>query len=866
MTNASPQRMERPQTPRPIQAKLTIGATDDPLEREADDIADRIMRMPSPSRPLLQRCPGGCPGDDELGASPTLQRCASGHPNEEIAWRHARLKGKEQQLQAKTDGDPSGSAKAPRISAVTERAIDRHRGAGAPLPPSTRRFFEPRFGTHFDNVRVHTDADAGRLADEVHARAFTVGHDVMFATGQFAPTTTAGLYLLAHELAHVVQQGPSRVCRRQTTTEGTQPISDDPDTSDQETLDFGPPIVLGAPAFPGGLTLDLPESATVSGLLDQLRLAWSWLATDITQATQVLDMMQTTLESARPLVQCAMRASGDHTLTQIGQLIALTTTITTTLAETANADHAAVQSYFTEALELLLELDDSFADLEQFDNVGSCGVVQVLPFLEGVAGEVEKLGSDEAQLLAERLAVNSLYTVIFPIPFVAGIGAGVWQHGKDALNSAIGVISDPAAAHKSVQAIVALAHELFGPTGAGVAKAIGASVGRQFTKDIIDLNRKHGPHDFAYALGLLVGPSILYTVLSLLGFEAAIAWRVVLLAKESLRNLKGLAKLRSILGHAPDPGVPGMGTRHDIGQDFDAPRQEPSETGETSNAPPSTAATVVREFAGGGRLTRGPDGKLRFCYNPCLDISDLGLTDDDLSEAYEKFHPFAEAMGEHGAWQDVWKMVFEDESRDEIETLKEIFRQLRGSDEEAKAASLFLINATKLYNADVKLPGGKNYLKSMYEDYEGQWLGQRLPVPTPETFVVEMRLRQLEKKMEQAVDNLLAGKKSSGPTATELADLEELIRVEAESRARAAGRQSDLSDHEIEQYREDMGYAHRLGSVRDVQARANDAKRVGGGGEHTVGGRGSTRGKHEQGRTRKLAQEQRALERLLERD
>jgi hypothetical protein len=77
---------------------------------------------------------------------------------------------------------------------------------GQPLDAGTRAFFENRFGHDFSRVRVHDDARAAESAQAVRALAYTVGQDVAFATGQYAPHSAAGRKLLAHELAHVVQQ------------------------------------------------------------------------------------------------------------------------------------------------------------------------------------------------------------------------------------------------------------------------------------------------------------------------------------------------------------------------------------------------------------------------------------------------------------------------------------------------------------------------------------------------------------------------------------------------------------------------------------------------------------------------------------
>jgi len=79
--------------------------------------------------------------------------------------------------------------------------------SGQPLPATLRRFMEPRFGADFAAVRIHTDAQAGAASRRLGARAFAIGQNVFFGAGQFQPDTAAGQELIAHELAHTVQQG-----------------------------------------------------------------------------------------------------------------------------------------------------------------------------------------------------------------------------------------------------------------------------------------------------------------------------------------------------------------------------------------------------------------------------------------------------------------------------------------------------------------------------------------------------------------------------------------------------------------------------------------------------------------------------------
>jgi hypothetical protein len=77
---------------------------------------------------------------------------------------------------------------------------------GAPLAADLRSYFEPRFGHDFSRVRIHDNAAASAAAQSINARAFTLGRDIAFAPGEYAPGTPQGRRLLAHELAHVVQQ------------------------------------------------------------------------------------------------------------------------------------------------------------------------------------------------------------------------------------------------------------------------------------------------------------------------------------------------------------------------------------------------------------------------------------------------------------------------------------------------------------------------------------------------------------------------------------------------------------------------------------------------------------------------------------
>jgi hypothetical protein len=92
------------------------------------------------------------------------------------------------------------------VSEIPSIVHDVLRSSGRPLDAETRAFMEPRLGHDFSGVRVHTDAKASESAQAVNALAYTVGRNVVFRTGQFTPESVAGKHLLAHELAHTIQQ------------------------------------------------------------------------------------------------------------------------------------------------------------------------------------------------------------------------------------------------------------------------------------------------------------------------------------------------------------------------------------------------------------------------------------------------------------------------------------------------------------------------------------------------------------------------------------------------------------------------------------------------------------------------------------
>jgi Domain of unknown function (DUF4157)/OmpA family len=170
-----------------------------------------IYRAPVIARPIGRLEPGA-----QIHA---LQRTAGNQAT--TRWLHAQVI--QRTLSAST-------SEPPQVTPGLASYLDASRGAGQSLSGSVRRYFEPRFGSDFSAVRVHTDGRAARAAAEIRAKAFTTGTNIHFAAGAFHPGTSAGDRLLAHELTHVVQQSaaPMSGLQRQSDDSPVGPLPDPP--------------------------------------------------------------------------------------------------------------------------------------------------------------------------------------------------------------------------------------------------------------------------------------------------------------------------------------------------------------------------------------------------------------------------------------------------------------------------------------------------------------------------------------------------------------------------------------------------------------------------------------------------------------
>ena len=195
-----------------FQAKLSVGAPDDPFEQEADKISHQVMDSYDQVTNVQSKL-------STLGLQTLIQPMSVATISRKLQKRILRAayflqskcdqcekEEKEHGLNKKSnrlqfDGDGA------QVSAQTEARIESQRGSGQAMDPVTQTAMESSFGADFSSVRIHTDSSAVQLSRDLNAHAFTVGNDIFFNEGTYQPHTKGGAGLLAHELTHVVQQG-----------------------------------------------------------------------------------------------------------------------------------------------------------------------------------------------------------------------------------------------------------------------------------------------------------------------------------------------------------------------------------------------------------------------------------------------------------------------------------------------------------------------------------------------------------------------------------------------------------------------------------------------------------------------------------
>ncbi|MEB2309374.1 MAG: DUF4157 domain-containing protein [Candidatus Brocadiaceae bacterium] len=187
-----------------VQMKMAVNKPGDKFEQEADKMAGKVMRMPSPASTEKKNLGQT---DEKLQKKEKekeekIQRAAI--PEEKAPKKEEEKIQKVAASEEKLQRDGSG---APLLTGNTQSAIQGKTTGGQPLSSDVRNFMEPRFNADFSNVRIHNDAESVGLSNQLSARAFTYQNHIFFSRDQYQPGTSEGRQLLAHELTHTIQQG-----------------------------------------------------------------------------------------------------------------------------------------------------------------------------------------------------------------------------------------------------------------------------------------------------------------------------------------------------------------------------------------------------------------------------------------------------------------------------------------------------------------------------------------------------------------------------------------------------------------------------------------------------------------------------------
>lgn len=191
-----------------FQAKLKVGKAGDVHEKEADAVANKVVRRLATSKE-----------DEKLSTHDARMEKDKEEPMKPVQKKPMKEKDKDKDKKGvhkkddpkkkKKKGAAGGAVQKKEMSTASEAvsmAIEERSGKGSPLAAKTLAEMNHQFGMDFSAVRIHTDSAAVALCRELNALAFTHGQDIFFNEGKFNPESDEGRRLLAHELTHVAQQ------------------------------------------------------------------------------------------------------------------------------------------------------------------------------------------------------------------------------------------------------------------------------------------------------------------------------------------------------------------------------------------------------------------------------------------------------------------------------------------------------------------------------------------------------------------------------------------------------------------------------------------------------------------------------------
>lgn len=394
------------------------------------------------------------------------------------------------------------------------------RSPGKPLNDGVRVGMEQRFAHDFSNVRVHTDEQASESARTLQARAYTWGQDVVFGEGEYAPQTQDGQHLLAHELAHVVQQG--RV------TTAPERIAPPGDVRERAAVSAAQTVTGGGTAHvasAGSAMVSLERDTRLERFLGQLPAIANESAS-LTPAQQVERIIQHFIgvnlrdrDNYTPVADAVAKYFPEVVLIPFLEAIDRDVRVAEVADEQRQmqARMRMLQVKPRGAYKTVTPFPMTEIVMGGIRGIGGHIVHVIAAFLEGVIEGLGGSGSDQliADLL-DRLKYSAVLTAVAPVIFAAGAVVGIlgdfWR-GIKGLWELITNFSE------MLQKFRELFNLLMSPAGPAFSREMGRHVGQEWRGQLKTM-ATYGVFRFTYEMGKLIGPSVVYAVLTLLGITA----------------------------------------------------------------------------------------------------------------------------------------------------------------------------------------------------------------------------------------------------------------------------------------------------------------------------------------------------------
>ncbi|WP_278010214.1 eCIS core domain-containing protein [Flavobacterium gyeonganense] len=194
-----------------VQAKLSVGKSNDKYEAEADRMADKVVSNKQnnastsffSAAPIVQKNQGTEVKKEDQTENEVQQKPLAATVNP-LQWQSIQKCDCDNENIQKKEED--GTQTETTANADFEKKLNSTKGGGTALSEDTKAEMESGFDTDFSNVRIHNDSSAVQMNQEIGAQAFASGNDIYFNEGKYNPESTSGKHLIAHELTHTVQQ------------------------------------------------------------------------------------------------------------------------------------------------------------------------------------------------------------------------------------------------------------------------------------------------------------------------------------------------------------------------------------------------------------------------------------------------------------------------------------------------------------------------------------------------------------------------------------------------------------------------------------------------------------------------------------